>query len=324
MKDLSVIIVSYKGWNRLMKCLESLNLFTGNVFSHEIIVVDNSSDTDFHEIEKKYPGFRYVYNPVNGGFANGCNLGAGIATGEFLLFLNPDTVVLETEIGKLLASAKQNPEYYILSCRQINEKGKESRAWGQFPHIWNLTGLQRALAKIFKRAKTDDSNHEIIFPEWVSGSVMMIRKEIFQDISGFDEDFWMYYEDVDLCRRIHNTGGRIAFLRDITVEHNHGGSSRINVRTYSVTKTEVFISKHVYIGKHTNGLERFSAQVFLVCNNLLTGLLSSLPGVIFFFVPAIFKRSVAFTRLMSYYLNALLRLTWISPQSVNYRKDELR
>jgi len=320
MKDLSVIIVSYKGWNRLMKCLESLSSFTDNKFNLEVIIVDNSSDAAFHDIEKEYPGFRYVYNPVNGGFANGCNLGARNATGEFLLFLNPDTVVHETEIGNLLAAAKQNPEYSLVSYKQFNENGKESRAWGQFPDIWNLTGFQRAVVKIFKMKKTDDINYEIMFPEWVSGSVIMIRKEIFQNISGFDEDFWMYYEDVDLCRRIHDIGGKIAFYRNIAVEHNHGGSSRINVRTYSVTKTEVFISRHVYLSKHTHGIEKFSAQVFLVANNLLTGFLTGLPGVIFFFVPGIFKRTRVFTSLFTYYINALYRLTWISPQSINYRK----
>jgi GT2 family glycosyltransferase len=320
MKDLSVIIVSYKGWNRLMKCLESLSSFTDNLFSLEVIVVDNSSDAAFHEIENKYPGFRYIYNPVNGGFANGCNLGARSSDGEFLLFLNPDTVVLETETGKLLAAAKQNPDYYIASCRQLTENGNESHAWGQFPDIWNLTGFQRALAKIFKMKKTDENNSEITFPDWVSGSVIMIRKEIFQRINGFDEDFWMYYEDVDLCRRIRDIGGRTAFFRNITVEHNHGGSSRINVRTYSITKTEVFISKHVYISKHTHGTERFLAQVFLVANNLLTGILTAVPGVIFFFVPGIFKRTLAFTRLLNYYIEAFCRLTWISPQSLNYRK----
>jgi GT2 family glycosyltransferase len=133
MKDLSVIIVSYKGWDRLGKCLDSLKKFTGNLFSFEVIIVDNSSDQTIKEIERRYPIFRFIQNPVNGGFGNGCNLGAETANGKFILFLNPDTVVTEVEIGKLLKASEQNPDFFITSCRQENEQGKESKATGQFP-----------------------------------------------------------------------------------------------------------------------------------------------------------------------------------------------
>jgi len=134
----------------------------------------------------------------------------------------------------------------------------------------------------------------------------------------------MYYEDVDLCRRIRDKGGLIAFFDNITVEHNHGGSSRINVKTYSLTKTEVFISRHVYISKHLAGFEKFSAQLFLVINNIVTGMLSAIPGAAFFFIPGIYKRTRAFAKLFAYYINALLRLTWISPRSINYKTNRTR
>ncbi len=320
MNDLSVIVVSYKGWNRLIKCLDSLSLFDSGKFSMEVIVVDNSSDIAFHEIERNYPGFIFIYNKVNGGFANGCNLGAGHASGEFLLFLNPDTEILETETLKLLESAKRYPEYNIISCSQFDEKGKESHAWGRFPNIGNLTGFQRSVTKIFSLKKADEGIGEFFSPDWVSGSVILIKNELFRAIKGFDEDFWMYYEDVDICKRVREKNGRTAYFRNISVEHNHGGSSRINPRTYAITKTEVFISKHVYISKHTKGFEKFSAQFFLVINNLVTTLLTAVPGVVFFFVPAISKRSLLFARLVTYYFNAIFRLTWISPQSVNYLK----
>ena len=320
MNDLSVIIVSYKGWNRLIKCLDSLSIFGGIRFSMEVIVVDNSSGKEFRELEGKYPGFKFISNEVNGGFANGCNLGAKHATGRFLLFLNPDTVILEEEAGKLLEAAEKNPDFGILSCTQFNEKGRESRAWGAFPRAGNLTGFQRSVAKLFTGEIAGDSDKVLFFPDWVSGSVLLIRKKVYNDVTGFDEDFWMYYEDVDLCRRVRNKGGNIAFFRNISVEHNHGGSSRINSRTYAITKTEVFISKHVYISKHTKGIYRVLLQTFLVINNILTGLLAAVPGVIFFFMPGLRKRFAMFARLAMYYAKALLRSTWMSPQSVNYLK----
>jgi GT2 family glycosyltransferase len=321
MTDLSVIIVSFKGWDRLLKCLESLGKFTGDHFSSEVIIVDNNSAEErIYEIEKSFPAFRFVHNKVNGGFSNGCNLGARYATGEFLLFLNPDTVATEEETEKLLLAAKRNHDYYIVSCRQVNEKGHETRVTGEFPGILNMTGIQRSLGRLIKKGRSDKNIKEIQFPDWVSGSVIMIRKEIFRKIRGFDEDFWMYYEDVDICRRISNAGGKVAYFSNITIEHNHGGSSRIDKKTASLTKTEVNISRHVYISKNKSGIGKYVIQLFLLTNNLVSGLLQALPGALLFFVPELFVRTIIFVKLSGYYIGALSGLTWLSPRSVNYNK----
>jgi GT2 family glycosyltransferase len=324
MMDLSIIVVCYKGWNRLNKCLEALDSFQGNNFNTEVIVVDNrSDDNEIYKIENRFPKFHFIYNEINGGFANGCNLGSKNATGEYFLFLNPDTIVLEEELKKLLKAAKQNPSYKILSCYQVNEKGKMSISSGEFPRLNNLTGLQRA---IFRNRIPVTGNRvpEISFPDWISGSVVLIHKGIFNKLGGFDEDFWMYFEDVDLCRRVRNNGGEIAFLRDISVEHNHGGSSRIDLKTASLTKTEVYISRHVYISKHKHGFDRLLIQTFLVINNLITSGLMALIGLIFFFVPKLFARALIFLRLISYYSGALFRQSWISTRSVNNNKKQDR
>jgi GT2 family glycosyltransferase len=320
MKDLSVIIVSYKGWARLTKCLEALDSFTGNNFSTEVIIVDNRSDDGMIlKMEEQFTEFMYIHNKINGGYANGCNLGAINAEGEFLLFLNPDTVASESELEKLIITAKQNPSYTVLSCRQINEKGKECIVTGPFPDLFNLTGFQRAL---FGKWKTGDRNQnkDISFPDWISGSVVLIKREIFQKIDGFDEDFWMYFEDVDLCRRVRNIPGEIAYCRNITIEHNHGGSSRINLKTASLTKTEVNISRHLYISKHKRGTERFLIQTFLIINNLISSGIMAIAGLVFFFVPKLFAGTLIFVRLVRYYAGSAYRLSWISPRSVNFHK----
>ena len=322
MTDLSVIIVCHNGWKRLLNCLNSLNSFTGDQFSTEVIIVDNSSDETIYEIESNYPEFRFIHNRINGGFANGCNLGAENAAGEFLLFLNPDTIASEEEIGKLLFAARQNPSCNIVSCRQVNENGKENRTTGQFPDIWNLTGFQRTVALIFKARKTNDSLNEILYPDWVSGSVMMLKRELFKEINGFDEDFWMYFEDVDICRRIRNAGGRTALFRNITIEHNHGGSSRTNLRVTSITKTEVLISKHVYVSKHFTGPEQFLAQLVLILQHLVSGFIQSLFGTIFFFIPELFVKTSVFLRLLKYYTGVISRLTWISPKAIMVQKSK--
>ena len=114
------------------------------------------------------------------------------------------------------------------------------------------------------------TGNELFFPDWISGSVVMMKKDIYGQLNGFDEDFWMYYEDVDICKRAQDAGGRIVFCKNITIEHNHGGSSRMNLRITSLTKTEVYISRHVYISKHKRGIERGLIQTFLVVNSLIS------------------------------------------------------
>ena len=330
MTDLSIIVVSYKGWGRLTKCLEALDSFTGKNFTTEVIIVDNrSEDGIILKIIEKFPKFMFIHNKVNGGFANGCNLGSKSTAGEFLLFLNPDTIASESKVEQLLNIAKKNPSFGVVSCRQVNEKGKESIASGPFPMLWNLTGFQRA---IFGGRNSDDYSRkpqassrvpEISFPDWISGSVVLMRKELFQKIHGFDEDFWMYYEDVDLCRRVRNISLKVACCRNIIIEHNHGGSSRINLATASLTKTEVHISRHLYISKHKTGLERILIQTFLVINNLISGGLMAFLGLVVFFVPKLFARSIIFFRLIRYYAGSVFRQSWISPRSVNSRITNL-
>lgn len=174
--DLSIIIVNYRAWKRLRACLDSLSVFTGSFFSYEVIIVDNASDDGILDgFKSDYAKFIFIRNKFNGGFANGCNLGGSVANGRYFLFLNPDTIVKEEEIERLLSRARENPGNYLSSCRQVNEKGKESKAFGIFPGFGTLTGSGRAIYKILLPGKTMDktkAKENLITPDWVSGSVI--------------------------------------------------------------------------------------------------------------------------------------------------------
>ena len=319
MTDLSIIIVTYKGWRRLDSCLAEISSYQNKTFSKEIIVVDNTPDeNEISFIKEKYPFFTYIHNTVNGGYGYGVNRGAEISRGEFLLVLNPDTVATEKAVDALLAVPLQNTRFNVVSCRQVNEKGNESTVAGSFPEFRNLTGFMRT---IFRKSEfASEGNY--IFPDWVSGSVMLFRKDDFNKLKGFDEDFWMYFEDVDICRRIVNSGGTVAIAKNILIEHNHGGSSRTNLKTAALTKTEVQMSRHVYINKHKSGVNRAGIQLFLVINNILINLLLAVPGIIFFFVPKVRLRLLITIRLTGYYLNSAIKKTWISPCSINYNRNK--
>ena len=319
---LSIIIVGYKGYKRLQKCLDSLASFKDKNLKVEIIVVNNCpGDAEFKYLLNNYTSFRYIENSRNGGYGNGCNLGASIANGEFYLILNPDTIVSEQSLIKLVDFLNANPAIMAVSCRQVNERGKESVAWGAFPNHLNLTDMIRKLFSTIPKSQIkhkENYSSDLFFPDWISGSAILIRKDDYKKINGFDEDFWMYFEDVDLCRRIRNSGGEIAFCTNIIIEHNHGGSSRINRETASITKTEVCISKHLYISKHTSGLKKIGLQTFLVINNLVTLIPMAAIGFIFFFVPKLFLRVFMLTHMITYYAGCLMRNSWVSPRSANF------
>jgi GT2 family glycosyltransferase len=305
--DLSVIIVCYKGWERLSECLEALDAIFLKSFSMEVIVVDNNSgDGRINDFESKFSRFRFIKSPINGGYAYGCNLGAAGAKGDVFMILNPDTIVREDAIGIMLEHAQTHPEYFIISCRQVGENGKEIRAAGKFPGI--------SSGRINKRKP----ENFVSFPDWVSGSMMMIRKETFQNLNGFDESFWMYFEDVDICLRARHAGGEIAFYNDAEIKHVHGASTRINLKTTSITKSEVQISKHLFFNKHLKGSKRIIFHILVVLDNLIIGIIIGVIGLISF-EPKLFVRFLLLLRLIKYYAGSLYRRSWMSPRSVNFK-----
>lgn len=311
--DLSVIIVCYRGWEWLTRCLDALNNFHNESFTMEVIVADNNSgDGVIDEFEKRYSRFRFIKNNFNGGYGYGCNCAFAEAKGDFIMILNPDTVAGEKEISLLIERAKAHPEYSLLSCRQLREDGSVSTGAGKFP------GLSLKNLIPFKPEETTS------FPDWVSGSLMLIRKEVFSQLNGFDESFWMYYEDVDICKRIRDKGGIIALLNDISIIHNHGGSTRVNMKTTALTKCEVQISRHVYINKHFTGIEKCGMHLIAIADNMISGIIAGFSGLLFFFVPKLFVRLRIFLYLIRYYSGALQRKSWLSPRSVLLKKSLIK
>jgi GT2 family glycosyltransferase len=322
---LSIIIVNYRGWKRLRPCLESLQRLTELSYRWEVIIIDNhSSDNQLGVFIDDFPEFYFVENVGNFGFSNGCNLGASKATGEYLLFLNPDTMVTGEALHDLLIEAEKHPEFTILSCSQVNSNGKDTRPYGLFLTPFTLTSFLRSLYLLTHKKPIPTplrSGALAMFPEWVSGSVMLISRKNFDRLGGWSEDFWMYYEDADLCKRVETSGGKVVLIKSIRIIHNHGGASRINLDVKALTKSEVIISRHVYIHKHSRGISRFLMQSYLVINNLFLGqLLIALLGLVFFFNPSLRVYPRLYVNILKYYGNAISTKTWMSPRAVNYQK----
>ena len=328
MKDLSIIIVNFRSGKRLVKCLESLQRIEDSRFSFEVIVVDNhSNDGSQSQLKLLFPQFTFLTNTENNGFANGCNLGATYGRGTNLLFLNPDTTVNSDALFDMLEEVRVRPEYSIVTCSQVRENGSFDRPYGKFLTLFTLTGWLRTVDKIFTGGieKSVTQSKHYVYPDWVSGSVIMIRRASFVRLGKWDDDFWMYYEDVDLCLRARNSGGEIVKLKKAVVGHVHGGSSRINKEITAITKSEVHISRHLFIAKHETRESAFFMHLLLIFNNILLGLLPALSGLVFFFVKQINVQTHLYIRLVSYYFDVLRSGVWLSKRSVNYtaREEEL-
>jgi GT2 family glycosyltransferase len=319
----SVVIVNYRSWDKLAACIDSLSAIQPLNIDVEIVIVDNqSNDGQFHEFSSRYPHVQWIENTGNNGFAHGCNTGAQYAKGEYLLFLNPDTEVHENIFNPLVGCLNDLPSFSIVATQKRSETGKAERVARFFPRWYTLTGLGKALhRKLHKQAITErfKPDHKMVFPDWVSGSVVFIRRQDWLELKGWDERFWMYSEDVDLCKRATKEGGKVALLQNIAVVHNHGGSSRINPITSALTKSEVYISRHVYISQHFAKPTLALVQCVLGIKSWLkTGLISLLSLLAFNHPKAQVSRRL-FANLTQYYIHAIKNKTWLSPRSILYK-----
>tara|TARA_R110001632_G_scaffold89433_3_gene192819 strand:+ start:2983 stop:3957 length:975 start_codon:yes stop_codon:yes gene_type:complete len=316
--DTSIIIVNYKSWKHLRNCLKSLQGLGDLSFVFEIIVVDNySEDGNLEKFSNEFPEAHFVVNSGNNGFANGCNFGASKAKGDYFLFLNPDTISNGIALEEIFHFAKLNRGVGITSCLQKKASGGYEKSIRIFPNIITLFGLTRAIYKLFIKKQLE--SEEVFYTDWVSGSLVFISKQWFLQINGWNEDYWMYYEDMDLSKKVQKANGKVALLKSVEIIHNHGGASRLNIKTSGITKTEVQISKHVYIHNHFKGIERILAQVFLLINNIIFKLLLAIFGILLFFIPKMRLNVYLFARIISYYGSCLANRSWLSKNSMNLK-----
>jgi GT2 family glycosyltransferase len=324
--DISIIIVNYRGWKALDECLESIDSISTTTFTFEVIIVDNfSNDGQFPDFKQKYSKFTFIENTGNNGFSNGCNFGAAIATGNHFLFLNPDTKLTLEALETLLQTAVSHPEIGILSCLQINENNIFYKQNNLFPALGRFFGISRAIFRKLNKAKLEkrfNTKTDLFYPDWVTGAVVFISRNWFDKIKGWNEDYWLYFEDVDLCKKVFDRGGKVAVTRKATIFHQHGGASRLNVKTKALTKTEVIISKHVYISNQFSTGIQIYLQSVLIIGVLLEKTILSVLSLFLFFIPKLKVNRLMFKNLFVYYFNALQKQTWISPRAMNYLKPK--
>ena len=321
----SIIIVNFRGWDDLATCLDSLAyLITRESPQTEIVVVDNCSDDgQLGPVSERYPDVCFVENTGNHGFANGCNLGASTASGDQLLFLNPDARDPGQQVQRLFQIKSEHDNTTLLTVRQLDQKGKPQKVFDNFPSALTLFGPIRALLRLIARRSYADARRvqdRWLEVDWVSGAVIMIARSAFDALQGWCDDYWMYSEDVDLCRRARNMGFRVAYSGEVTLEHRHGGSSRRNAETRALTKSEVIISRHLYAHRHLAWPHAVLYHSLIVTFRYLPLVLAALVQRFWKNTPyAIHIRAVMFTRLSAYYCRIILEGNWLSKRSINYK-----
>ena len=234
MYSCSVIIVAYNSCDFIPACLKSVRDACAGIDS-QIIVLDNGSkEPILPEIKKFFPEVLWLNSEENLGFGRGCNFAEKQATKPYLFFINPDTVVSRDSFTKVLDFMEEHPESGTVGCRILNEDG--SIQWAcrrSFPTIVSAVSKTIGLAALFPKNKllasynmTYADPDEVTEVDAISGSFFCMRRDVYEKLNGFDEDFFMYGEDLDLCFRTKKMGLKNYYTPVTNILHFKGQSCR--------------------------------------------------------------------------------------------------
>lgn len=232
--DLSVVIVNWNSTEYTIPCVSSIDAQTKNL-EFEIIVVDNASaDDSCRVIQERCPSVKLVRSSQNVGFGQANNLGFQHSSGRILLFLNPDTELHGPAINLMHACLNSSADIGVLGCRLLNhDLSVQTSCIHRFPTILNQVADIELLRRLFPRLKVwgmlplfDTDREKPATVEAVSGACQMIRREVFKKVGLFSTDYFMYMEDLDLCYKVREIGGKVCYLGSATIVHHGGQSSK--------------------------------------------------------------------------------------------------
>lgn len=253
--DLSIITVNYNVKEFLQNLIHSIHKAALNL-SYEIIIVDNaSSDGSVEFITEKFPEVTLIANEKNLGFGKANNQALKIAKGNYVLLINPDAIVSEDTFTKMISFFEGHPAVGLAGCKILNPDGTLQLACRRsFPGPWTsfckVTGLSNLFpnSRLFARYnltyKDENESYEV---DAISGSFMMMKREVYEKAGGFDEDYFMYGEDLDLCYRIQQAGYKVFYVHETQIIHYKGESTRRS----SLDESKFFYdAMHLFVKKH--------------------------------------------------------------------------
>jgi N-acetylglucosaminyl-diphospho-decaprenol L-rhamnosyltransferase len=230
--DLAVVVVNHNSGDFLPRCVASVYGAAGDL-ALEIVVVDNASrDGSVQRVVAEHPAVRIMENPVNRGFAAAANQGIRETAAPFALLLNPDAEITGGTLAALLKVAGERPRAGAIGLLVRNPDGTVQPSARRVPGLLESMGHaflgpvlpNNPFSRSYTMAGWDRSTEREV--EWISGSAMLLRREAVEEVGGFDEGYFMYVEDVDLCTRMRRVGWTVLFSPEVEVVHEVGVSSR--------------------------------------------------------------------------------------------------
>lgn len=260
--DLSIIIVTWNSRHLIARCLD--RVFASRTSATlQVIVVDNAShDGTAEVVRESYPDVTLIESPDNLGFGAGNNLGFRHAEGRFVLLLNPDAFLDEDDaLEGMIRFLDAHPDIAAIGPQLVNPDGSHQVGDGGFrptlaavaAHSLFLTKIWPSLAGLYINARAQ-LRRTMVEVDWICGACLMIRRDAFAAVGGFDESFFMYSEDVELGCRLRDAGYRLAYLPPIRVLHIQGGTQRgASAYHYSTG----FLKGRAELFRRRNGPTRF-------------------------------------------------------------------
>ncbi|MCK5742257.1 MAG: glycosyltransferase, partial [Chlorobi bacterium] len=265
--DISIVIVNYNVKDFLLQCLRSVEKSLSSAFctdlSVETIVVDNdSNDFSVEYLRPMFPNVKFIDLKENIGFGRANNIGFDHSNGRYVLILNPDTIIEENTLKVMFDYMEANPEVGVAGCKVLNPDGSFQLACRRgFPSPWSAFSKLFGLQKLFPKSKifagynqTFRSEDETYYIDALIGAFMFARKETLDKVGGFDPDFFMYGEDLDLCYRINKENQKIAYVHTTSILHYKGESTK---RSSMNEVKHFYEAMEIFAGKHFSGSKLF-------------------------------------------------------------------
>lgn len=279
---LSVIIVNWNVRDLLRECLRSIEAGKGGL-SLEIIVVDSaSSDDSVAMVRSEFPSVHLIACTENVGFPRGNNLGLQEARGDYLLLLNPDTVIVDDALAVLVSYLQANPDVGVVGPQLLNLDGsvQSSRrrfptaATGFFESTW-LEGLAPGILRRYYALDLPDAATADV--DWLTGACIMVPRSTYEAVGGMDEGYFMYSEELDWCRRIKESGRRVVYYPAAQVIHHVGKSSEQAVTARHINFNR---AKLRYFRKYHGRFMAAVLRVFLLAGYAWQIALESVKGLL--------------------------------------------
>jgi hypothetical protein len=262
--QLSIVLVNWNTLCHLVPCLRSI-LESNIPWPIEVIVVDNNStDTTRTTVPQLFPSVRLVENQQNLGFARAVNQGAKQSLGEYLLLLNPDTVVNGASLRTMVEFMQQSPDAAVVGGALLNSDGSFQGSYAHFSTLLQETlialGIGDRLWHGYPSHHRSTRTHAV---DWICGACLLVRREAFLRVGCLDEEYVMYSEEVDLQYRLRREGWNTYYLPHVRTVH-HGGGSQSRLRRRSA----VYRGKLLFYRKNLGGLRHLTLRLILALISL--------------------------------------------------------